>query len=64
MSAVLPEELETRIRALRDQERLLEDELAALRNEPPSEPGPNHEPEHNDTATIHKPRRKQGVRAC
>ena len=47
MSSLLPEELETRIRALREQERLLEDELAALRNEPTSEPGLNH-----DTATT------------
>ena len=55
MSSVLPEELETRIRALREQERLLEDELAALRNEPTSEPGLNH-----DTATTERPPRKQG----
>ncbi len=60
MSVVLPEELETRIRALRDQERLLEDELAALRNEPPSEPGPNGDPNHDDTAATARSRRKQG----
>ncbi len=52
MSAVLPEELETRIRALREQEHLLEGELAALRNEAPAEPAPNREADNDDAGTT------------
>jgi membrane fusion protein (multidrug efflux system) len=60
MSDGQPGELETRIRALRDQERLLEDELAALRNEPVAEHDAIDEADHEDIAAADGMQRKGG----
>jgi membrane fusion protein (multidrug efflux system) len=60
MSNGQPGELETRIRALRDQERLLEDQLAALRNEPVAEHDAIDEADHEDIAAADRMQRNGG----